>query len=106
MSVNQGLTYSNEPDDKEQFTREFDRVYTTIAGVYDVAVKVLPVWKHWLGQALPHIRGPKVLEVSFGTGYLLTRYAHRFETHGIDYNEKLVTVASENLKKKGIAADL
>ena len=98
--------YSTEPGDKERFTREFDRTYTLIARVYDLAVKALPVWKSWLRQALPHIRGPSVLEVSFGTGYLLTQYAARFETHGVDYNEKLLSVAMGNLKKKGITATL
>lgn len=101
-----GLAYSTEPDDKEQFTQEYDRIYTIIAGIYDLAVKVFPVWKSWLKQALPHLQGPKILEVSFGTGYLLTQYADRFETHGIDYNEKLVSVARDNLKKKGITARL
>jgi ubiquinone/menaquinone biosynthesis C-methylase UbiE len=104
--LRQGPVYSTEPGDSEGFTRQFDRTYTRIAGIYDFAVKALPVWKSWLKQALPHIRGPKVLEVSFGTGYLLTRYADQFETHGIDYNEKLLSVASENLKKKGITAEL
>jgi ubiquinone/menaquinone biosynthesis C-methylase UbiE len=106
MRSKQLPAYSSEPEDKEQFSREFDRVYTLLAGVYDLAVKLLPVWKSWLKQALPHIRGPKVLEVSFGTGYLLTQYADRFETHGIDYNHKMVSVASDNLKKKGITARL
>jgi len=106
MKADQRPAYSTEPDDKERFTREFDRTYTLIAGVYDLAVKVLPVWKSWLRQALPHIQGPRVLEVSFGTGYLLTQYADRFETHGIDYNEKLVSVAGGNLKKKGLTATL
>jgi len=106
VRLNQRLTYSNEPDNREQFTKEYDRFYTLFARVYDLAVKVLPVWKSWLKQALPHIQGPKVLEVSFGTGYLLGQYADRFETHGIDYNEKMVSVAGENLKKKGIEAEL
>ena len=106
MKGNSLPAYSREPDEKEQFTQKIDRVYTVFAGAYDLAVKALPVWKSWLKQALPHIRGPKVLEVSFGTGYLLTQYADRFETHGIDYNEKMVSVASDNLKKKGITAIL
>jgi ubiquinone/menaquinone biosynthesis C-methylase UbiE len=106
IKVNQRLTYSTEPDDKAKFTREYDRMYTIFARVYDLAVKVLPVWRTWLKQTLPHIRGQKVLEVSFGTGYLLTQYADRFESHGIDYNEKLVSVASGNLEKKGMTADL
>ena len=104
--MKQGLAYSTEPDDKEQFTQQYDRIYSIIAGIYDLAVKFLPVWKSWLKQALPHIQGPKVLEVSFGTGYLLTQYADRFETHGVDYNEKLVSVARDNLRKKGIAVKL
>ena len=106
VQLNQRLAYSTEPDDKEQFTQKLDRVYTIVARAYDPAVRVLPVWKSWLKQALPHIRGPKVLEVSFGTGYLLTQYADRFETHGIDYNQKMVSVAGDNLKKKGMTAEL
>ena len=106
MKARRVPTYSSEPEDRQQFSREYDRIYTAIAGVYDLAVKVLPVWKSWLRQALPHIRGPKVLEVSFGTGYLLTQYADRFETHGIDYNEKMVSVARENLKQRGLTARL
>jgi ubiquinone/menaquinone biosynthesis C-methylase UbiE len=104
--VKQELTYSTEPNDGEQFTRELDRMYTLFAGGYDLAVKLFPVWKTWLRYALPHIQGPKVLEVSFGTGYLLTQYADRFETEGIEYNEKMLSVASANLEKKGIEARL
>ena len=37
---------------------------------------------------------------------MLTRYADRFETHGIDYNEKMLSVASANLERKGIEAKL
>jgi ubiquinone/menaquinone biosynthesis C-methylase UbiE len=104
--VKREVAYSTEPDDGEQFTRQLDRMYSLFAGAYDLAVKVFPVWKTWLEHALPHIQGPKVLEVSFGTGYLLTRYADRYETHGIDYNEKMLSVASANLEKKGIQASL
>lgn len=35
---------------------------------YDIGVKLLPVWKTWLKRAIPHIQGPRVLKVSFGTG--------------------------------------
>ena len=105
-AVNDSLTYSREPTDKDSFTRGFDRAYGLIARPYDIGVKVLPVWKTWLKRARPHITGPRVLEVSFGTGFLLTQYAGEFDTDGIDYNEKMVAVASENLKRKGIAARL
>jgi len=104
--MNTKLTYSTEPTDKEKFTRANDRMYSFFAGVYDFVVKVLPVWKNWLNHALPHIQGPKVLETSFGTGYLLTKYADKFDTYGIDYNEKFVTMATEKLQKKNISATL
>ncbi len=98
--------YSSEPTDKEKFTKENDQLYTNFAAVYDVVVKVLPTWKQWICRAVPHIKGPRVLEVSFGTGYLLTRYADKFETYGIDYNEKMVAIAGNNLKRKGMCANL
>lgn len=104
--MKQEPAYSTEPDDAEKFTRELDRMYTLFAGAYDLAVKVFPVWKTWLRHAPPHIRGPKVLEVSFGTGYLLTQYADRFETDGIDYSQKMLSVARANLEKQGIEARL
>lgn len=34
---------SNEPENAEQFTREWDRVYTTLARAYDLAVRALPI---------------------------------------------------------------
>ena len=98
--------YDADPKNPDEFTRSFDRAYSRFALRYDVAVKYLPVWKTWLRCALPHIRGPHVLEVSFGTGYLLTQYAHRFETHGIDYNAAMVRTARQNLARVGRVAHL
>ena len=96
--------YSPEPIDRERFTKEFDRVYSRFARIYDLAVKWFPVWRNWISHALPHIRGPHVLEISFGTGYLLTHYADKYETHGIDYNWELACIAKHNLQKMGVRA--
>ncbi len=98
--------YSTEPEDSLGFTRKHDRYYTVFAGLYDAAVRRLPVWKTWLGRAVPHIEGPRVLEVSFGTGYLLTQYANRVEAHGVDYNRKMVQTARRNLSRSGGTAAL
>ena len=98
--------YSREPDDPRAYTDAFDRWYSRFARPYDVAVKVLPVWRRWLRQALPLIQGPRVLEVSFGTGWLLTQYADRFDTDGVDLNEDLVAVARRNLVRAGVRARL
>jgi ubiquinone/menaquinone biosynthesis C-methylase UbiE len=74
--------------------------------VYDIVVKALPVWRRWLGHAVPAIQGPRALEVSFGTGWLLTQYAGRSDTDGIDLNSALIDVARRNLARTGVTADL
>ena len=56
--------------------------------------------------ALPWIHGPRVLEVSFGTGFLLTQYADQFTMFGIDFNQNLAKVAKSNLRKVGMEANL
>lgn len=96
----------NEPEDPRRFTQQWDQAYTSFARAYDLAVRLLPVWKTWLRRAVPHIEGPRVLEVSFGTGYLLCQFAGAFETHGIDYNRKMVSVARQNLTREGVKAEL
>ena len=98
--------YSKEPTNKTQFTEDFDNAYTQVARIYDFAVKALPAWKTWIKQALPHIQGPRVLEVSFGTGYLLTHYAGKFKCYGLDYNRRMACTARQNLENKGLTAQL
>jgi len=98
--------YSNEPRDCQSFTQNFDRFYTRFARIYDVLVKYLPIWRNWLEHVLPYIEGKRILEVSSGTGYLLTRYADRYQTFGVDYNWSMLKTANENLSKKGYKAEL
>jgi ubiquinone/menaquinone biosynthesis C-methylase UbiE len=98
--------FSEEPENARNFTETFDNFYTSTAGLYNFAVKVLPFWKRWLNLALPYIRGNRVIEVSFGTGYLMTKFSGDFETYGIDYNLRMIEVARQNLKNKGMSANL
>lgn len=101
--------YSQEPSDKAAFTAKFDRTYTQIAHFYNAFVRLFPPWKRWLRSVLPYISGPCVLEVSFGTGYLLTQIATSNdyeEVHGVEYNEKLLEVARDNLQSQGLTAKL
>jgi len=83
-----------------------NREYSRFARLYDWSVKFLPVWKTWLKKVLPHIEGPRVLEISFGTGYLMSCYAGDYDTTGLDYNERMVRTAAKNLNKKGLTAAL
>jgi ubiquinone/menaquinone biosynthesis C-methylase UbiE len=104
--VSKEIPYTAEPGNKEEFTERFDRSYTRFARIYDVAVRRLPVWKTWLKKALPHIEGERVLEASFGTGYLMMQYAGQHETSGVDYNARMVEIAKRNLERSGIEAHI
>jgi len=98
--------YPSEPEDKKQFTQNFDQSYSRFAKAYDWVVRVLPVWRNWISTAIPHIVGPHVLEVSFGTGYLISQYANQYHTCGIDYNWELTRIAKQNLEKYDAHAHL
>jgi len=98
--------YPPEPEDKKAFTAKMDRSYSRTARIYDTVVRLLPTWRSWIDSVLPHINGPRVLEVSFGTGYLLTQYADQYETYGIDFNWDLTQTAIDNLNKGGKKAHL
>jgi ubiquinone/menaquinone biosynthesis C-methylase UbiE len=98
--------YSPEPTDARQFTSQYDAFYTRFAAVYDRLVKSFPLWRRWLDNALPCLQGPKVLEVSFGTGYLLTRYAGLYESYALDLNLGLARIARSNLLRSDLTAHL
>ncbi len=91
--------YFPEPNDKNRFKANFDKAYTRFAGLYDFIVKTTSVWRNWISQAIPYIQGPRVLEISFGTGYLISQYADRYDVYGIDYNQKMVQKAKTNLER-------
>ncbi|MFC1996493.1 class I SAM-dependent methyltransferase [Chloroflexota bacterium] len=98
--------YSEEPQDKIEFTKKYDRAYGSFSRAYDWAVKALPLWRNWISTTIPHIIGPDVLEVSFGTGYLISQYANQYNTYGIDYNWELACIAQQNLQKFNVRAAL
>ncbi len=98
--------FDADPRDAAAFTRGFDRFYTATAGLYDFSVRHFPVWRRWLRRALPHVQGPRVLEVSCGTGYLLTCLARDFESHALDYNLEMLRTTRRNLRRAGLSAAL
>jgi len=73
--------------------------------LYEAAIAMGPIgWR--LRKAIPHIRGPRVLEVSFGTGYLIEKYAAGFETTGLDLHPDMLAATRRRLDAKGIKANL
>ena len=89
------ITYASEPSDARKFTNEFDRFYTIFAQTYAFFINIFPVWKKWISSVLPYIEGPNVLEISFGTAYLLSHYAEKHNTYAMDYNSKFVKLANK-----------
>jgi ubiquinone/menaquinone biosynthesis C-methylase UbiE len=97
---------SGEPENKEEYKRQFNAFYLSFAGTYDLLIKGIPIWKNWIKKAIPFIRGPRVLEVSFGTGYLLTQYSDLFETYAVDYNAAMAAMARKKLSARGVAVQM
>ena len=92
-SMNKNLQYSSEPVNPKAFSAEFDRAYTRFSRLYDLAVKRLPVWRRWISRVLLHVEGPRVLEVSFGTGHLLGMYGKQMDVHGVELNREMIGIA-------------
>ncbi|KPA18465.1 Methyltransferase type 11 domain protein [Candidatus Magnetomorum sp. HK-1] len=100
------IVYTKEPENSIAYTNKLDKEYSKYSKLYDVSLKLLPFWKTWIKAVIPYIEGSRVLEVSFGTGYLLTQYARHYETYGIDYNHSMIEIAKNNLSQHGIQAHL
>lgn len=89
-----------EPQDKIAFTRTYDRWYSQFARWYVLAVRMLPFWRRWLRSVLPHVRGQTILEISFGTGYLLPFLARRSGSRicALEYNSVFLRRARDILR--------
>lgn len=102
------LRYTDTSTIGPDYTLKMDRAYNWMARIYSLFLFFFPVWKRWIRSVEPHIKGPSVLEVSFGNGYLMSRYASDSElsVSGLDYNEKMVEIARRRLIKNHENADL
>jgi ubiquinone/menaquinone biosynthesis C-methylase UbiE len=92
------IIYSKLPEDGYQYMESMRRFYDLMAFFYDVLMFLFPFWKKWISSVIPYIKGQKVLEVSFGPGYLLKKCAKKYEVWGIDYNQKMVHKTRKRLK--------
>lgn len=99
-------TYSKEPIIQKIHLEKWNDYYSKYALLYDLLVKKISFWNCWIRQVIPHISGPKVLEVSCGTGYLLSLISEKYATFGMDFNENMLGLARKKLKKKGISSNL
>ena len=91
------ITYNKAPVNHQAYTDEMNKIYTHWIKSYDKFIAVFPLWKKWLRTVLPYAKGDNLLEVSFGTGFLLTQYPADICLYGIDYNLDMVELAQKKL---------
>lgn len=100
------IVYRDAPADGHSYTVKMDKYYDKAARLYNGFMTVFPLWKRWISSVHPYIKGEKILEVSFGPGYLLERIAAEYECYGIDFNQSMVELARNRLEKKKLNAFL
>lgn len=89
------------------YTDKMDKEYNWMAKGYDTFMMVFPLWKKWIKKVIPHIQGDKILEVSFGSGFLMKQYAtEKHEIYGIDYNKRMLEITKKKMNKINIKAQL
>jgi ubiquinone/menaquinone biosynthesis C-methylase UbiE len=85
----------------------WDKFAARFAQIYDITMALMPGWGTRLKKAVPHIRGERVLEVSFGTGYLMSHYGKQCgQVIGIDQSEHMLRQAQLRLNARGVSAQL
>ena len=101
------IKYTDTSKIHPDYTNRMNKSYDWMAKGYSVFMFVFPVWKKWIKNVIPHIKGEKIMEVSFGNGYLMSQYAsNKYDIYGIDYNMKMVETARKRLKNIGFDINL
>ncbi len=83
------------------------RLYNEFAWAYDVTSWLVSLgrWSHWRELALEQVRGPRVLEIGFGTGNLLLEMARRgWQVCGLDLSPAMQRVTARKMRRHGLWA--
>jgi SAM-dependent methyltransferase len=83
----------------------FRLLYHKFAWTYDWVAATVSAghWSEWVNQALPFVRGPRILELGFGPGHLQAELlGHGYIAFGLDRSRQMCRLAHSRLKvKKG-----
>lgn len=101
------IRYTDRLKIPSDYTDKMNKEYNWMAKGYDAFMALFPLWKKWIKKVIPHIQGNTILEVSFGSGYLMTQYSSdQYQIYGIDYNDSMLEITSQKMKKRNIKAKL
>ncbi len=81
----------------------FCRLYNEFAWAYDRVSYLVSrgEWRRWQRTALPSLRGPRILEIGFGTGDLLSEMRSQgYICYGVELSPSMLRIA----KRKGVKA--
>jgi ubiquinone/menaquinone biosynthesis C-methylase UbiE len=87
----------------------FHHFYHGLAWTYDFVAALVSVgrWQPWGFAVLPHIRGPRVLEIGFGPGHLQVELNRSgFHAFGLDESRQMTRQARANLTRSGFPVAL
>lgn len=80
----------------------FEGLYSRFAWAYDWVSRTffLGQWRVWQRAAIPHLQGPRVLEVGMGTGDLqLDLLKAGYETYGVDLSPQMLSQAARKVRR-------
>lgn len=82
----------------------FRLLYNELAWSYDLVSQLVSQgeWPRWQRASIPFLRGPRILELAFGTGdLLLDLMEHQYLVAGIDLSPAMVRIAARKLRRAG-----
>jgi ubiquinone/menaquinone biosynthesis C-methylase UbiE len=83
-----------------------ERLYAELAWSYDPVSWLVSwgAWSQWRASAFAYIRGPRVLEIGFGTGVLLAALAaaQRYQVVGLELSPAMQRLTLRRLQRRGL----
>lgn len=82
----------------------FRLLYHQFAWTYDFVAYIVSLgrWKDWVMTTLPYLEGPRILELGFGPGHLLSVLAQRgVSVFGVDASPQMAKLARQRTNKQG-----
>lgn len=83
----------------------FARFYREFAWTYDAVAALVSrgLWQHWIVAVVPYLRGPRVLELGSGTGYLQRALLLQgFDAVALDASPFMLRLARRKLAQAGL----